>query len=54
MEHQHGQIVINHWNDKLITTLQTLVENGGGMSEKEPTNHAHLLDAFRISLMFWH
>jgi hypothetical protein len=39
---------------KLITALRTAVENGEGMLDKEATSHDDLMDAFRLSLQFWH
>jgi hypothetical protein len=39
---------------KLTTALQTAVENGEGMLDKDATSHDDLFDSFRLSLMFWH
>ena len=38
---------------KRITALCTAVENGEGSLDKE-ASHDDLMDAFRMSLMFWH
>ena len=38
----------------LITALCTAVENGEGILDKESTSHGDLMDAFRMSLLFWH
>ena len=40
--------------NKLITSLKTAVEDGVGNLNKKVTNHDDLLDAFRLSLQFWH
>ena len=32
----------------------TSVENGEGILDKDATSHDDLLNAFRLSLMFWH
>jgi hypothetical protein len=45
---------INPRHSKLITSLRTVVEDGLGNLDKEQTSHDDLLDAFRMSLMFWH
>ena len=47
LEYKNGQVVINPKFTKLITALRTAVENGEGMLDD-------LMDAFRMSLMFWH
>jgi hypothetical protein len=39
---------------KLITSLRTAVEKGDETLDKEATSHDDCLDAFRMSLMFWH
>ena len=33
---------------------ETAIENGEGMLDKEATSHEDLMDAFRLSLQFWH
>ena len=47
-------VAINPMHTKLITALRTAVENGEGNLNKDATSHDDLLDAFRMSLMFWH
>jgi hypothetical protein len=39
---------------KLTTALRTAEEDGEGVLDKEATSHDDLMDAFRMSLMFWH
>jgi hypothetical protein len=39
---------------KFITLLRTAVENCEDVLDKEATSHDDLLDAFTLSLMFWH
>jgi hypothetical protein len=39
---------------KLITALKTAVEKGEGTLDKEAISHDDCLDAFRLSLIFWH
>jgi hypothetical protein len=39
---------------RLITALRTAVEKGDGILDKEATSHDDCLDAFRLSLQFWH
>jgi hypothetical protein len=39
-------------HSKLITTLRTVIEED--ILDKETTSHDDYLDAFRMSLMFWH
>ena len=41
-------------HNKLITALRTAVENGEGVLDKEATSHDDLLDAYKMSLLFWH
>ena len=53
-EYQGGHIAIHPSRTKLITALRTAVENGEGMLDKEATSHDDLMDAFRMSLLFWH
>lgn len=53
MEYQNGMVSINPRHTKLITALRTVVEKGEGTLDKEATSHDDLLDAFRLSLMFW-
>jgi hypothetical protein len=55
MEYRNGGTMAIHPRlTKLITSLRTAVENGEGMLDKDATSHDDLLDAFRLSLMFWH
>ena len=54
LEYQNGQVAINPRHIKLITSLRTALENGGGSLDKEATSHDDLFDAFRLSLQFWH
>lgn len=55
LELNNGCIAINaDKHGKLITALRTAVENGEGMLDKEATSHDDLLDAFRLSMQFWH
>lgn len=54
LEYQNGIVAINPKHNKLITALRTAVENGEGYLDKEATSHDDLLDAYRMSLMFWH
>ena len=42
------------FHKKLITSLRTATDNGEGSLDKEATSHDDCLDAFRLSLMFWH
>jgi hypothetical protein len=54
MEYQNGYFAINPTkHNKLITALRTAVQNGEGTLDKEATSHDNLLDAFRLSFMFW-
>jgi hypothetical protein len=39
--------------DKLITALRTAVDNDGVL-DKEATSYNDILDAFRLSLKFYH
>lgn len=54
LEYQNGIVAINPKHNKLITALRTAVENGEGYLDKEATSHDDLMDAYRMSLMFWH
>lgn len=54
IEYQNGHMAIHPRFSKLITSLRTAVENGEGNLDKEATSHDALMDAFRLSLMFWH
>jgi hypothetical protein len=54
LEYRNGYVAINPKHNKLITSLRTAVENGEGVLDKEATSHDDLLDAFRMSLIFWH
>jgi hypothetical protein len=54
MEYGSGVVAINPKHTKLITALRTAVEDGTGSLEKEATSHDDLMDAFRLSLQFWH
>jgi len=38
----------------VITALRTAVEKGDGTLDKEATSHEDCLNAFRMSLQFWH
>jgi hypothetical protein len=51
---EEGVYVFNPRHTKLITALRTAVENGEGALDKEATSYDDLLDAFRMSLQFWH
>jgi hypothetical protein len=42
-----------HRHVKLITALRTAVEKGEGTLDKEATSQDDLMDAFRMSLIFW-
>jgi hypothetical protein len=53
LEYNKGAIAIHPRYSKLITSLRTAVEDGTGSLDKEATSHDDLLDAFRLSLMFW-
>ncbi len=54
LEYHNGQVDIHPIHDKLITAFKTTVENGEGMLDKEATSHDDPMDAFKISLQFWH
>jgi hypothetical protein len=54
LEYQHGHMAINPNFTKLITALRTATEKGDGTLDKEATSHDDCLDAFRLSLRFWH
>jgi hypothetical protein len=54
MEYHTGMVAINSRHNKLITALRTAEEKGDGAFDKEATSDDDLLDAFRISLQFWH
>ena len=54
LEYQNGMVSIHPRFNKLITALRTAVENGEGVLDKEATSHDDLMDAFRMSLLFWH
>ena len=54
LECENGHMAIHPRFTKLITALRTAVENGQGMLDKDATSHDDLMDAFRLSLMFWH
>ena len=49
-----GQVAIHSRFNKLITALMTAVEKGDGSLDKEATSHDDLMDAFHMSLLFWH
>lgn len=53
LEYQNGLMAIHPKHTKLITSLRTAVENGEGMLDKDATSHDDLLDAYRLSLIFW-
>ena len=53
LEYQNGMVSIHPRFNKLITALRTAVENGEGVLDKEATSHDDLMDAFRMSLLFW-
>lgn len=52
--YQQGHMAINPKHTKLITALRVAVEKGDGSLDKDATSHNDSLDAFRLSLMFWH
>ena len=54
LEYQNVMDAIHPKFNKLITALRTAVENGEGYLDKEATSHDDLMDAFRMSLLFWH
>jgi hypothetical protein len=54
LEYKNGQVAIHPKFSKLITALRTAVEKGDGTLDKEATSHDDLMDAFRMSLQFWH
>jgi hypothetical protein len=54
MEYQNGYMAIHPRYNKLITALKTAVENGEGSLDKDATSLDDCVDAFRLSLMFWH
>ncbi|MGH9912886.1 MAG: hypothetical protein ACRD8Z_01420 [Nitrososphaeraceae archaeon] len=54
LEYKNGQVAIHPKFSKLITALRTAVEKGDGTLDKEVTSHDDLMDAFRMSLQFWH
>ena len=54
LEYQNGMVAIHPRFNKLLTALRTAVENGEGSLDKEATSHDDLMDAFRMSLLFWH
>jgi len=54
LEYRNGAVVIvAAIHNKLITALKTAVENGEGKLDKDASNHDDLVDAFRLSLVFW-
>ena len=53
LEYQNGMVSIHPRFNKLITALRIAVENGEGVLDKEATSHDDLMDAFRMSLLFW-
>ncbi len=54
LEYRNGMVAIHPRFNELITALCTAVENGEGILDKEATSHGDLMDAFRMSLLFWH
>ena len=50
-EKGNGYVAINPVHS---TALRTTLEEGDGTLDKEATSHDDLMDAFRLSLMFWH
>ena len=54
LEYRNGMVAIHPRFKELITALCTAVENGEGILDKESTSHGDLMDAFRMSLLFWH
>ena len=54
MDYQNGYMAIHPKHNKLITSLRTALENGEGMLERDVTSHDDLMNAFRLSLIFWH
>jgi hypothetical protein len=53
LEYNWGSTAINPRFDKLITSLRTAVENGGGLLDKEARSYSDIFDAFRMSLQFY-
>ena len=53
MEYDNGRVAINPQFTKLITSLRTAVADEWSL-DKDATSHDDLMDAFRMSLMFWH
>jgi hypothetical protein len=53
-KYRNGYMSINPRFTKLITALRTAVEKGDGTLDKDATSHDDCLDAFRLSLQFWH
>ena len=50
-----GRVAIDeHRHSKLIPALRTAVEKGDETLDKEATSHDDYLDAFRLSMQFWH
>ena len=54
LEYQNGHMSIHPRFSKLVTALRTAVKKGDGTLDKETTSHDDCLDAFRLSLQFWH
>ena len=54
LEYQNGMVAIHPRFNKLITALRTAVENGESALDKEATSHVDPMDAYRMSLLFWH
>ena len=54
IDYQNGYMAIHARYIKLITAPRTAVENVEGSLDKDATSHDDCLDAFRLSLQFWH
>jgi hypothetical protein len=54
LEYCNGYVAIHPKFAKLTTPLRTAVENGEDALDKEAISHDNLMDAFRMSLQFWH
>ena len=54
LEYKNGQVAIHPKFTKLITSLRTTVEKGEGSLDKGMTSYNDCIDAFRMSMLFWH
>lgn len=54
IEYRNGDVAINPMQNKLIGALRTATEDGLDSLKIDETVHDDCLDAFRLSLMFWH